>query len=206
MPKKTYFNLPIEKQKRIFDAGVLEFSYNALHDASVNTIVKIADISKGSFYQYFEDKTDFYWFIVMEIIFGNIESYEISLRKCEGDFLKAEENLFLNLIDLFDDTMYRNLLTHVYRGYYFEFVEKLSDKGNTIYFKMYDVLMKFGFKGYDIRSKEDFLIIFDMIRNVSSYTIMTMIRDDLSKQETKNRYFKQIEYLRNGIKRKGLFK
>lgn len=205
MPKQTFYNLDEEKQSRIFEAGVLEFSYHDVHEASVNTIVRIANISKGSFYQYFEDKLEFYWYVVMEVIFGNIHTYERMLAFYEGDFLKAEEELFTKLLDLFDDNQYRNFLRNVYQATYVDLTEKFSGKSSTIYFKMYDTLMKFGFKGYNIQSKEDFLIVFDMVRNISNNTILTMIREGLSKQKTKQYFHDQLQVLSNGIKRRGLF-
>lgn len=205
MPKSTYYNLSDDKKERIFNAGVLELSYHDLFDASVNTIVRIANISKGSFYQYFEDKDEFYWYIVTEVIFGTVEKYETLLLKHEGDFLQTEEELFNALLDLFDDTKYRNLLANVYRRSYLELKSKISNRASTIYFDMYDVLMKFGFKGYNIRSKDDFLIAFEMVRNISNHTIMTMIVDNLSKNDTKALYSRQIEYLSNGLKKRGWF-
>jgi len=206
VPKQTYFNLPKEKQKRIFDAGLLEFSYKSYHNASVNTIVRIAEIPKGSFYQYFVDKKEFYWYIVTETIYGNMDHYEGLLEKHNGDFLKAEEELFLNILDLFDNKIYNQLITNVFKETYFELLSRLSDKSTTIFFKMYDVLMKFGFKEYEIHSKEDFIVIFDLIRSVSSTTILHMIAENWSKQQTKQRYKMEMKFIQNGIRKKGFFR
>lgn len=205
MPKQTYYNLTNDKRDRIFNAGVLEFSYHDLFDASVNTIVRIANISKGSFYQYFEDKEEFYWFVVTEIIFGTIQKYEDLLKDNGGDFLKTEEDLFSSLLDLFDDPKIRNLLSNVYKTSYLDLKARLSSKASTIYFDMYDELMKFGFKGYNIKSKDDFLVAFELVRNISNHTIMTMITDELSKTETKDLYFRQMQFLENGLKKRGWF-
>ena len=41
-----------------------EFSEHTFNEASVNTIVKNSGISKGSLYQYFEDKLDIYLYIL----------------------------------------------------------------------------------------------------------------------------------------------
>lgn len=55
-PKPTFFNLPAEKRERIVRAAVAEFAASGYTRASLNTIVRKAGISKGSLYQYFEDK------------------------------------------------------------------------------------------------------------------------------------------------------
>lgn len=64
MPKDTFFNLPEEKRKRILDAAIDEFANYPFHKATISRIVQKADIPKGSFYQYFEDKKDLFKYIV----------------------------------------------------------------------------------------------------------------------------------------------
>lgn len=61
MPKNTFYHLPEKKQQRLLDAASIEFSRSTLKDASIANIVKLAEIPRGSFYQYFEDKEDLYY-------------------------------------------------------------------------------------------------------------------------------------------------
>jgi len=58
MPKQTFLNLPEEKRNTIINAAIEEFAHYGLENASTNRIVENSGISKGSFYQYFEDKQD----------------------------------------------------------------------------------------------------------------------------------------------------
>lgn len=58
MPKPTFFNLPEEKRHKIIEAAAEEFAACGLENASTNRIIAASGISKGSFYQYFEDKRD----------------------------------------------------------------------------------------------------------------------------------------------------
>lgn len=67
VPKDTFNNLSEDKKKRIFDAAVEEFSKKRFSEASINQIVKGAEISRGSFYQYFKDKEDLYLYVLMQI-------------------------------------------------------------------------------------------------------------------------------------------
>jgi TetR/AcrR family transcriptional regulator len=67
MPKPAFFNLNDDKRTRVFDAALREFSVMPFNEASVNRIVKDAGISKGSFYQYFEDKNDVYYYMIRVI-------------------------------------------------------------------------------------------------------------------------------------------
>jgi AcrR family transcriptional regulator len=67
MPKHTFINLPEVKRTLIEDAALNEFAEYGFDNASINRIVEKADISKGSFYQYFEDKGDLYKHILTRI-------------------------------------------------------------------------------------------------------------------------------------------
>lgn len=64
MPKQTFFNLPNEKREQIVNAAVEEFAENGLENASTNRIIANSNISKGSFYQYFEDKQDVFDYLM----------------------------------------------------------------------------------------------------------------------------------------------
>lgn len=67
MPTSTFYNLNEDKQKRIFSAAVREFAARRFSEASINQIIKDAEISRGSFYQYFEGKEDLYLHVLAEI-------------------------------------------------------------------------------------------------------------------------------------------
>ena len=64
MPTQRFFNLREEKRHSIMKAAVHEFSRVPYSAASINQIIKEADISRGSFYTYFEDKDDLMSYLV----------------------------------------------------------------------------------------------------------------------------------------------
>lgn len=55
-PKQTFVNLPREKRENVVRAAVIEFAEHGYQRASLNNIVKRLGISKGSLYQYFDNK------------------------------------------------------------------------------------------------------------------------------------------------------
>ncbi|HAO61798.1 MAG TPA: hypothetical protein DCQ90_07755 [Erysipelotrichaceae bacterium] len=67
MVTSTFHRLDEEKKKRLMDALIHEFSEHTFSEASINRIVKDANISRGSFYQYFTDKEDCYLFLLQVI-------------------------------------------------------------------------------------------------------------------------------------------
>jgi TetR/AcrR family transcriptional regulator len=64
MPKQTFFNLSEEKRELITSLAIEEFAEHDYDLASISRIVAQAKIAKGSFYQYFENKRDLYFYLL----------------------------------------------------------------------------------------------------------------------------------------------
>ncbi len=58
MPKETFLNLDEEKQKKIINQAMKEFSEKGYKNGNVGVIAKNAEVSKGSIYQYFDGKKE----------------------------------------------------------------------------------------------------------------------------------------------------
>lgn len=91
MPKNTFLNLPGDKKERIIDCAVEEFAHYTYHKASITRIVKNAEIAKGSFYQYFEDKKDIFKYII------DISS-EKKMNYLQEQMAKMDEKDFFNTV------------------------------------------------------------------------------------------------------------
>lgn len=76
MPKQTFLNLPEEKRRIIVDAATEEFAEYGLENASTNRIVANSGISKGSFYQYFEDKQDVFMYLLSVLEHEKLEYFK----------------------------------------------------------------------------------------------------------------------------------
>ena len=90
MPKTTFLNLSPQKQKRIFDAAVQEFAAKRFSEASINQIIKTADIPRGSFYRYFDNKEDLYLYMLSEIGKEKVALFEqMEALNPEADFFET---------------------------------------------------------------------------------------------------------------------
>lgn len=67
MPTKTFLDLPSQKQERIMNAALTMFNRDGYDQSSVATLVKDAGIPRGSFYMYFEDLTDVFKHLLLEV-------------------------------------------------------------------------------------------------------------------------------------------
>jgi AcrR family transcriptional regulator len=64
MPTATWWNLDAQKRDAIVQAALHEFAAHNYAQASLSAIVKSLGIAKGSVYQYFTDKEEFYLYTV----------------------------------------------------------------------------------------------------------------------------------------------
>jgi AcrR family transcriptional regulator len=76
MPKQTFLNLPEEKRNNVVNAAIDEFAQHGLENGSTNRIVAKSGISKGSFYQYFEDKLDVFMYLLTVLENEKIEYFK----------------------------------------------------------------------------------------------------------------------------------
>lgn len=64
MPRDAFNKLKPKKKKQIFQAAKLAFTINSYEDVSISQIIKEVGISRGSFYLYFENKLDLYFYVL----------------------------------------------------------------------------------------------------------------------------------------------
>lgn len=91
MPKDTFTRLSEEKQTRIFDAALNEFSVKSFNESKLSNVIKEAKIPRGSFYQYFENKIDIYKYVFNKL-------GEIKLGYMKDLIHNPDEIPFLHLI------------------------------------------------------------------------------------------------------------
>ncbi|MBR0599398.1 TetR/AcrR family transcriptional regulator [Sinanaerobacter chloroacetimidivorans] len=71
-----FYSLEQEKRERIINAALKEFAKNGYEKASTNEIIKEAEISKGSLFNYFKNKKQLYLFLLDYVVTVIDEIYE----------------------------------------------------------------------------------------------------------------------------------
>lgn len=92
-------SLKPEKQELIINAAIKEFVQNGFDKASTNEIVKAANISKGSLFNYFNSKKDLYVYLIeygIQVIENLFEQIDLS----ETDLFKRIENIGLQKLKI----------------------------------------------------------------------------------------------------------
>lgn len=94
MPKPTFHNLPERKRRRLIEAALEEFATQPYASASLDRIAASAEVSKGSLYQYFEDKADLYQHLVLSELAAR-RTAAIDPAAARGTFFERIEAMFL---------------------------------------------------------------------------------------------------------------
>ena len=92
MPTERFMRLPKEKIEAIRAAAAKEFMRVAPEEVSINRIVHDADISRGSFYTYFEDKQDLLKWLICNQAEQHFTSYITMLDENGGDLWEVLEH------------------------------------------------------------------------------------------------------------------
>ena len=117
MPTQTFFNLSEEKRNRLIDAAMEEFSEKSLNQASINTIIKNACVSRGSFYQYFENKEDLFFYIMKLVKTDSQRLFIEEIKKADGDLFLGVRHYFPKLLSSVMETpnadFFKQLFLHL---------------------------------------------------------------------------------------------
>ncbi|MGX7244780.1 TetR/AcrR family transcriptional regulator [Enterococcus quebecensis] len=213
MPKATFFHLTKEKQQRLLDAAKTEFSRTSLKEASIANIVTLAEIPRGSFYQYFENKEDLYFYyfdFLRKDSKTNIEKY----------VLEANGDLFIGMDSYFTKMIF-NVLTGENASFYKQFFMNmdyqstsrispqftLDDIKGAAYqkrrhgYKLYKLIDHSKFK---IQNKQEFKMLMEILMN-AVYSSITEGYRELEKDpsydidQTLQNFKAKLNWLKNGV-------
>jgi AcrR family transcriptional regulator len=119
VPKQTFFNLQQDKRKKLIESAEIEFTRVPLFEASIANIIKMAGISRGSFYQYFEDKDDLYFYLLENKLNKAKQHFIGFLEKHQGDLIEALMEMYFYFLTTLSDEEEKNFLRNalIYTSY-----------------------------------------------------------------------------------------
>ena len=199
MAKQTFLNLPEEKRVKIFNSLKKEFSRVALKDALVSNIVKEAEIPRGSFYQYFEDIDDAYYYVINEYS-KEIKKYLLEdLVKCKGDIVLAYNHLYRYILDIIEDEdnkeYFEKIFLNMSYGVQSMFTPNFNDGLNMIVSHV-DV------SKLNIASKFGLGYILDIIESTMMKNIIKSYKRNLSRDKNIEIFEKELALICVGILKK----
>lgn len=153
MPKDLFFEINKQKKERILEAATKEFSSRRYAEASINQIIKESDISRGSFYQYFEDKDDLYFFIINTVVKETAYAFLKKFVASQPEnIFSVYEALFRYNLQLLSDQKYQAFFTNMYLSLDYHLQQKLKEifssiREELLQGKLDELEMKSGYDG-----------------------------------------------------------
>lgn len=111
MPSEVFMGLSEEKRNKVYEACKQEFERHPFSEARVSNIIQPLNIARGSFYQYFKDLKDCYFYVLSRETVEVHEEFMKLLVAHHFDFFKTleayEAVLIRHLIDSENRSLYR---------------------------------------------------------------------------------------------------
>ena len=203
MIKQTFYNLPITKRERIYQAIKTEFDRVPLDKISINSIIKEANISRGSFYQYFDDKGDLYDIFADKIMDSIKECFTNTLVKYKGDlFATTEEVMSLHFIKV-SQPKAKSQMQKFVPGVSVNaksILDRICERSITYFNELTPNIdtRKFSFDN----SPEDIRILFEMLLSISKNAIFDVLFMDIDTDEAIKILNKKLKIIKNGCLKK----
>lgn len=201
MPKQTFFNLSDEKRQSLIAAAEKEFSRVPLVKASVANIIKMAGIPRGSFYQYFENIEDLYYYLVERESNKRKKLFIEYLKKHNGDIILAASDLYKNFLVETPDENELNFLKfamlNVTQRVETSFANILEDQMDK---KQYEEIIKLVDKDIlNINDEREVLNCINIVTSVALRNFIEKITKGLSDEEALENFTTDMNLLKYGL-------
>lgn len=200
MPSDTFLRLNDEKKKKLIDASFKEFSLYNFNDVSINRIIKEAGISRGSFYMYFVDKKDLYFYLLeqhLEILINNMKN---DLIKNKGDLFKMFQN---NIKEEFNS--FKNNNINFFKKS-LENVTIMEESKKTFGFRdkrlLRELIPNINLELLNDNAKKHIEVIFAINMHLLMVTLMKLLKSDSLDEEILKDYYEQLDILKYGCVKK----
>lgn len=201
MPKPTFFNLKEEKRNVLIEAAKKEFSRVSLYDASIANILKTAGIPRGSFYQYFEDKEDAFFYLVGEQARKRFETFIMLLKSHNGDLFEATRLMFQSMLEYSFENGQNNFIRNVLLNMNYKiektFTQILTKETlNARYREIFQLTNK---EQFQIESEKELYHVLQILSAVTFHNLVQSIADDLTLQEGMEKYMTETNMIKRGL-------
>lgn len=198
MPKETFFNLPVEKQETLIQAALTEFSRVPLNEASITNILKHAKIPRGSFYQYFTDKEDAFFYLLELGTKLKREKLLEYLQQTDGDLADAFIELFkLLLMDFKNEEnrhFFRNIFLNMnYKTEHFFTKELNFDDDFSSFIEVVDATK------LNMTEENDIIHIAKIFSTMTIWHIVQSFAKERSYDESIRYFIQDINLLKTGL-------
>lgn len=196
MVKQTFLNLSVEKQVRVLIAAKNEFSRASLKDASVANIIKEAGIPRGSFYQYFTDLEDIFYYILEEHSKDIKKRLSLNLTKYQGDLVKTFADLYQYIVEKVsnkeDELYFKNIFLNMDYKLERKFLPNLEDNLN-------EIINSINIEPLNINSRLQLIYIIEIIEAIMMHNLIQSYQRNVSKEKNIDIFVKELLLIKEGV-------
>lgn len=197
MPKDTFMNLNEEKREKVEKTMEKEFARATFEKASVSRIVKDAEIPRGSFYQYFEDKEDAIRYIVQKhISLEHKMMYELLLQT-QGNIFDMAVLVFEKMTNETKETdkreLYKNIMKEIKKNNIDIFDENLK------FDDLEQVKSIIDKNNLNIQQEDSLKYIMKILVNITRSAVIEVIDNKVSIEQGKADLQEQLKILKRGM-------
>lgn len=202
MPSETFHHLHEEKKQMILNAAKKEFSSVSYHEASINKIIKEADISRGSFYMYFKDKEDLYVTITEHECKEMIRKMVDKLKENHGDLFFTYQKIYTNLYGKVTKEESSSLQKNVLLNMNFKSDQLIFEKMKNHHQKYVDEFLKaIDTSRLKIETKNELFDVVDMLNLLLIHSLVLIVKDKEVPEKVKQRYERQLGIIKQGVEK-----
>lgn len=196
MPKETFYHLNTEKREKVERAIENEFGRTTLEKASISKIIQEAQIPRGSFYQYFEDKEDAIKYIMKKYMLLEKETMKRILIQTQGNIfdatLKNFDYMALELEGNPKINLYKNIMQELKKNN-INLLNSIEEKEIKEVYELVDTSI------LNIREENELKDMIKIISIVTRTANINVCSGNISIQEARAELEKQIEILKRGM-------
>ncbi len=206
MPKDMFYKISKQKQETFINAAIDEFTTKSFENTSINSIVKRANISRGSFYNYFGDIEELFNYIFEKVKQERFIYANEILEECNKDYFIFIRKLFAHDYDSFKSkgrySLFRNFIHYI-------IVSKKGSIKNVVINPLSSEFMNnkesfqniFDFKKYGMNLNES-IDLMEMTMIVAVNTFLKSESEELTKEEVLKIFNQRINIIEFGTRKR----
>lgn len=172
-----------------------------MYEASIANIVKDANIPRGSFYQYFEDKEDAFYYLLEQSTKTNKEQFITLLKNTNGDIFETFQTIFKTVLKEFKDTenhhFFKNAFLHMNYKTETIFTEMFNE--SSLKRDLTEVSEIINTKQLNISKEEEVIFVVHIVVVMTVHHLMKNIVKDISIEEAVTNYEIEMNLLKKGL-------
>ncbi|GAA4724705.1 TetR/AcrR family transcriptional regulator [Brevibacillus fulvus] len=201
MPKQTFFHLSPEKQNKLLQSAKEEFSRVPLHEASIANIIKKAGIPRGSFYQYFADKEDLFYYLLHQLSQKNFERFVTLLQEKDGDLFATCLDFFRLMVKDHKSQEHKNFFRNAFSNMNYRLEKTLASNVYEENQKSQNRLMMnmINRKHLNVKDDQELHHLIKIITAITFHNLVQTFAKDLTEEEALQNYRQQMEMVKRGL-------